>query len=425
MTTTTARPQRVPAGAGRLRVASLNTDGIRRDGSELGRAAAAVAQLVAACPDVILLQEVTDETLEGVFNRLLPAHGFVAAFEKGDAAASAAAAAAAMSLLLGGGDGGFGGYFCAVFVSRSLTVVPGSVRTRSFSEHGARSDMGRALHSVAVTGGKLGAAEVEVFTAHLESGNAKTPAKTTRILQWHETCGHLLRSPRPAIFGGDTNLRQGEVETPGESASAYAAARSSGGGGQEAAKKEGKRRFNEYFRRKSRSDKAKLVEAIAVVEAFDVCGEPIRDQSEAATGVEVEAARYSWDLFRNNHREIKPNSNFGTRGWQIRFDRFFYRNDHPTAAEATANGRFGVVPGSLRLICADPIELDGYSKGSPYFPSDHFGICCDWQVAHPTGGAGGAGGGRGGGGGNGGSSRSSSSSSSNAAAAAEDSDDSF
>ena len=74
------------------------------------------------------------------------------------------------------------------------------------------------------------------------------------------------------------------METPGESASAYAAARSSGGGGQEAAKKEGKRRFSEYFRRKSRSDKAKLVEAIAVVEAFDVCGEPIGTRARRRRG---------------------------------------------------------------------------------------------------------------------------------------------
>ena len=195
-------------------MASLNTDGIRRDGSELGRAAAAVAQLVAACPDVILLQEVTDETLEGVFNRLLRAR-LRGRLRKGRRRRVAAAAAAAMSLLLGGGDG-----ISAVSAVSVATSARCSSRgaspscrgacARSFSEHGARSDMGRALHSVAVTGGKLGAAEVEVFTAHLESGNAKTPAKTTRILQWHETCGHLLRSPRPAIFGGDTNLRQGE-----------------------------------------------------------------------------------------------------------------------------------------------------------------------------------------------------------------------
>ena len=191
------------------------------------------------------------------------------------------------------------------------------------------------------------------------------------------------------------------METPGESASAYAAARSSGGGGQEAAKKEGKRRFNEYFRRKSRSDKATAVERQRGASKLSTsAGSQSGTRARRRRGRGRGGALLK-GLFRNNHREIKPNSNFGTRGLADPLDRLPFTatttQQRRRPRRMVASAQFPQPAAHLR----GPHRARRLQPGSPYFPSDHFGICCDWHVAHPTGGEGGAGGGRGGGGGNG------------------------
>ena len=93
--------------------------------------------------------------------------------------------------------------------------MPGSVRTRSWRRaRRPQLDMGRALHSP-VTGGKLGAAEVEVFTAHLEA-QRKNPreddahpavARDLRAPPAKPAPRNLRRRHEPAAGGGGDTRR--------------------------------------------------------------------------------------------------------------------------------------------------------------------------------------------------------------------------
>lgn len=90
-------------------------------------------------------------------------------------------------------------YWNAVFVRQPLVVREAHVRPLP-------SDMGRALLDVRVehpAGGSL-----RVLTSHLES---LRDGAALRRLQLKEVLNVLLYEPGPAVFAGDTNLRDEEV----------------------------------------------------------------------------------------------------------------------------------------------------------------------------------------------------------------------
>jgi hypothetical protein len=314
-----SQQQRASPGPRQIRLASLNTDGIRGDNSLEIRAVEACRQLRKENPDIILLQEVVDLSLP-IFRQQLAPH-FKLISKPGKSS-----------------------YYCCIFVSNHFSVVEDSYSAQNFAPSprlGVGSDMGRMLYRVSVTGGRLGDSVIDIFTSHLESTGGKV-AGGKRILQLYEACSEMVRTPFPAIFGGDTNLRVSEVSGPAAWKAAFMAA--NGTPEDEAA---GAVHFKSLFRPAKKS---------AIVDAFCASGEP-------------EEHKITWDVTENNPYGMQPHPINGCRGWQMRFDRYYYKRNGIT-----------VVPGSFRVVCKEPFHLTGPSSGK-LFASDHYGMCCDWEVA--------------------------------------------
>jgi len=309
------------AGPGRLRILSWNTDGIYERGLAVERAAKCATLSVTAQPDVVLLQELVSPSLE-VFRGTLGRAGYVEASPPRPIHASGEAS-----------------YFCGIFVSRALEMS--TPRRRSF---GCGSGMGRELHSVrvqvphpegraaataATAAGDESASDggrqwCEVLTSHFES--CKT-SQGLRVQQFLEMTDAMLQAQLPAIFAGDTNLRQDEATQP-----KYA----------KQAGQSGLARFNAAFRPKH---------APALVDAFEACGAP-------------EAEKYTWDCARNDNLQgfdgpYKP---------RMRFDRCW----------STPLKGCVAVPGSFRLVGTSKFQIP---PSTSLFPSDHFGVCCDFEFS--------------------------------------------
>jgi exonuclease III len=225
-------------------------------------------------------------------------------------------------------------YFCGVFVSNAFTVCLSSQKAFACGSY-----MYRDLSHVSLCGGSLGdvkdaSAEgeykkVHIYTSHLESmksqGAVGSRSQDYRIRQLLETTDAMLEhsnSGEAALFAGDTNLRNDEVAQP-KAASDVSM----------------QDRYEAAFRPK---------QSAPIVDAFETIGEPGNH-------------KFTWDCMINdnlNYVDFKP---------RARYDRCFFTRE-----------KLSVVPGSFHLVGTSKFSI--HSNGKSLFPSDHFGLCMDFDV---------------------------------------------
>ena len=160
-----------------LRLISWNIDGL--DERHLDeRTEAAVRMVLARTPDVVFFQEVTRRSY---FAHLRP-------WMQGVGYTPAPASLSSQSH-----------YGCMIFVREGLPLL--SAERRAF----AQSFMGRSLVSARVM---WAGQELLLLTAHLES---LASGSQDRVRQLDEVMAALAGHDGPAVFAGDTNLRDREV----------------------------------------------------------------------------------------------------------------------------------------------------------------------------------------------------------------------
>ena len=153
-----------------------------------------------------------------------------------------------------------------------------------------------------------------------------------------------------AIFAGDTNLRQAEVDAP------------------------------------------KVAKGLGLEKSFDAALRPKGKKAAVGDAFESSGAdpdsKYTWDLVRNNNA-VMPNMSFQPRA---RYDRCYFTQH--------AAGGMATVPGSFRLVGTERFVVKnapaagtggagtavfsggdgGFGFDRSIFPSDHFGIVCDFDL---------------------------------------------
>ena len=160
-----------------LNVVSWNLNGL--DAHELDRRmeAAALGLLMRQPqPEVLLFQEVTDRGLNAHLRRHLCAVGYAMALQPQT-----------------------GSYYVAAFVR-----PPAVLTAATFHPLGGQLGRGMLLLELTFQGESW-----QLGTAHLESG---PPAGPTRIEQTERLLDVLDAHPGPAVFAGDTNLRDRELQ---------------------------------------------------------------------------------------------------------------------------------------------------------------------------------------------------------------------
>ncbi|MFT4623729.1 MAG: endonuclease/exonuclease/phosphatase family metal-dependent hydrolase [Myxococcota bacterium] len=159
-----------------LHAVTWNLDGLDPEQVD-PRTEAAIARLLADPPDVILLQEVTRRTWSAHLGPHLSHAGFTAA------------------VVLPDDDEG---YVEALLAGPGITLT-GATRTELVG-----TEQGRFLLLADATWGGV---PIRLATAHLESG---VPVAEVRQAQLAQVV-HALAVGPPAVFGGDTNLRDVDV----------------------------------------------------------------------------------------------------------------------------------------------------------------------------------------------------------------------
>eukprot|EP00898_Chlorokybus_atmophyticus_P005097 jgi/Chlat1/5589/Chrsp369S00856 len=165
-----------------LRVASWNVDGLDEEWDTLVRAQAAADELLAETPDVICLQELTDVNAP-VFVNKLRTNGYTTYLQEP-----------------------LSGYYTAISIRTCDALRHVSHKTIKFPA----TRMGRALQKVTVT--TPGGGSVLICTSHFES---LAPSKSLRLQQLQFVLQEMTSAGMPAIFVGDTNLRDAEVKSVG------------------------------------------------------------------------------------------------------------------------------------------------------------------------------------------------------------------
>ena len=212
-------------------------------------------------------------------------------------------------------------YFTGALVSKSLRVA--GAERRPFA---CGSRMARDLITFEVSGGPLGdGRSVRVFTAHLESCVDKSPlvgerSQDLRLKQFMQIANEM-KGATHALFAGDTNLRAEETAAP-KAAKALDLGST----------------FEACFRPKK---------CPVVVDAFEASGAPPH-------------AKFTWDCELNDNL-----GGFDTFKPRARFDRCY------------VNRGLRPVTGTFQLTGSEKFQADGRN---PVFPSDHFGIQCDFEV---------------------------------------------
>ena len=196
-TTTSTDPSLVDSSADFLRVCSYNVDGLD-DATLLNRASEVCSILLEQepggfLPDVILLQEMVPANVPVFLSRLVSA-GYVVApssIPEND------------------------GYFTLAFfngariqiTSSTRTPFPGSQMGRDLIKVQGRLALGAAGKPPSSTASS--SYEFLFMTSHLESLG---PSSAERSRQLKQVLDTLIAFPGPALFAGDTNLREGEVK---------------------------------------------------------------------------------------------------------------------------------------------------------------------------------------------------------------------
>jgi len=284
-----------------LRVISWNVDGLCDEGV-LERAAAVAAFVLEERPDVVLLQEVTEDNI-GMLMEPLSEAGFTTC-------ATGAAASA--------------GYFCVVLLSSRFSV------TDSCLVPFPGSSMGRHLLRLTCKELRPDGFCLTLLTSHLESLKANAAERKRQLAYCLREFDCLRKEAAPgsnhlAIFAGDTNLRDAEV--------------------------------------------GKLPSGVS--DAFISLGSP-------------PSMCFTWDAGRNDNIKLTDSTNKAL--CRCRFDRAYYASS----------------PGLARLWKAHALRLLGTAPSVPVFsesssdvrfmhPSDHFGLCLDFQCTPSTAAVNGAG----------------------------------
>jgi endonuclease/exonuclease/phosphatase (EEP) superfamily protein YafD len=163
-----------------LRVLTWNLNGLDERALDERSEAACLAMLLRpAQPDVVLLQELVYRSWHGHVKHHFKAAGYVAIPADPPGVGPA-------------------GYTCAVLV-RGLPVLASGI------EPFRSSEMGRQLVWARVD---WHGADLLVGTAHLES---LRDGAAERVRQAGAVVARLVAHPGPAVFGGDTNLREAEL----------------------------------------------------------------------------------------------------------------------------------------------------------------------------------------------------------------------
>ena len=163
-----------------LRLITWNLDGLHDADLDRRTEAACLRMLLRDPPGVVGLQEVVRRSWHGHIKHHFAAAGYVPVPDDPTVASSE--------------------YFCVVFVHRSLTLRAWG------NDRFAGTSMGRHLVWAEIVPGGTDTA-VWFATSHLESGRG---AARERIRQLSAVVARLDGAGGPAVFAGDTNLRQAE-----------------------------------------------------------------------------------------------------------------------------------------------------------------------------------------------------------------------